>query len=86
MAGATCFLCGRPTYDPDKRERPWARAVAGGAVALVCPRCRRDRPEWPALVDHCPACDSTRLSVTLGESVCRECGAVAGLEAPREGL
>jgi len=25
-----CYLCGRPTYDPDKRERPWVRATSGG--------------------------------------------------------
>ncbi len=34
------MLCGRPTYDPDKRERPWARGVAGGRQVLVCPSCQ----------------------------------------------
>ena len=27
-----CFLCGRPTYDPDKRATPWVRAVSDHAV------------------------------------------------------
>ena len=27
-----CWRCGRPTYDPDKRSVPWARAVAGGRL------------------------------------------------------
>jgi hypothetical protein len=77
---AACHLCGRPTYDPDKRERPWVRAVASGAVALICPSCQTERPEWPSLVDRCGACSSHRLSLALGEVVCRECGAVG---APR---
>lgn len=78
--GPSCFLCGRPTYDPDKRERPWARGVAGGAQVLVCPTCQLERPDWPARLERCGACGSTRLSVALGNVVCRECGHVA----PRE--
>lgn len=71
------MLCGRPTYDPDKRERPWARGVAGGRQVLVCPSCQAERPEWPTLLDHCETCDSTRLGVTLARVVCRQCGTVA---------
>ena len=71
------MVCGRPTYDPDKRERPWARAVRGGTQVLVCPTCQADRPDWSSLVDRCVDCDSTRLSVTLGELTCRNCGRVA---------
>jgi len=71
------MVCGRPTYDPDKRERPWARAVRGGTQVLVCPSCQAERPEWTDSVDRCPACDSTRLSITLGEVTCRGCGRVA---------
>jgi hypothetical protein len=56
----TCLFCGRPSYDPDKRERPWARAVRGGRQILVCPRCQVERPDW--------------LSAMLGEIVCRACG------------
>lgn len=70
----SCLVCGRPTYDPDKRERPWARGVRGGRQVLVCPRCQAERTDWPAQLDRCPSCGSTRLSVTLGEVTCRSCG------------
>ena len=70
------MVCGRPTYDPDKRERPWARAVRDGSQVLVCPGCQGSRPEWTGMVDRCEACGSTRLSVTLGELTCRQCGRV----------
>ena len=72
----SCLVCGRPTYDPDKRERPWARGVQGGRQVLVCPRCQQEKPDWPSSLDHCPECGSTRLSVMLGELSCRECGNV----------
>jgi hypothetical protein len=71
------MVCGRPTYDPEKRERPWARAVRGGRQVLVCPRCQAERPDWAQELDRCVRCGSTRLSVTLGELTCRECGRVA---------
>jgi predicted amidophosphoribosyltransferase len=70
----TCLFCGRATYDPDKRERPWVRAVQGGRQILVCPRCQADRPDWQDALDRCPACGGTRLSVMLGDIVCRACG------------
>ena len=69
-----CFLCHRPTFDPDKRAVPWARAVAGRRQVLICPDCQRDRPDWQESLDRCAACGSTRLSVTLGDVVCRACG------------
>ncbi|MFN2589250.1 MAG: hypothetical protein ABR518_00555 [Actinomycetota bacterium] len=72
----SCLLCRRPTYDPDKRERPWSRAVAAGQQVLICPACQTARPEWPRLVDRCPSCGSTRLGVVMGEVVCRQCGHV----------
>lgn len=75
----TCLICGRPTYDPAKSERPWARGVAGGRQVLVCPTCQSEAPEWPRLLDRCPQCESTRLNVTLGEVICRECGHVSHL-------
>ena len=74
--GARCALCGRPTYDPDKRERPWARAVAGGEQVLVCPQCQADRTDWAASLDRCQQCGAIRLSAMLGEVVCRACGHV----------
>lgn len=72
--GPRCHLCGRPTYDPDKRERPWARGVADGRQILVCPDCQRDRPGWSDALDRCANCGSTRLSAMLGSVVCRACG------------
>ena len=73
-----CFLCHRPTFDPDKREVPWARAVAGGTQVLVCPDCQHDRADWQESLSRCEACGSTRLSVTLGDVVCRACGHADG--------
>jgi rubredoxin len=69
-----CSLCGRPTYDPDKRERPWARAVSGGRQVLICPVCQTERSDWSANLDRCGSCGGTRLSAMLGEVVCRACG------------
>jgi hypothetical protein len=76
-AAPSCAVCGRGTYDPDKRERPWARGVIGGRLALICPRCQAEEPGWTSRLDQCAACSSTRLGVTLGQVVCRECGEVA---------
>ena len=73
-----CHLCGRPTYDPDKRERPWVRATSGGQQVLVCPRCQQERPDWAIMLDRCDACGATRLSAMLGQVVCRACGHVRG--------
>ena len=69
-----CSLCGRPTYDPGKRDAPWVRAVAGGRQVLICPSCVQDRPGWADGLDRCASCGETRLSVTLGEVTCRACG------------
>lgn len=70
----SCMICGRATYDPDKRERPWVRGVSGGAQALICPSCQVDRPEWESRLDRCEECGSTRLSAMLGDVICRACG------------
>lgn len=69
-----CALCGRATYDPDKRERAWARGVSGGRQVLICPVCQADQPDWPRSLDRCERCGGTRLSAILGEVVCRACG------------
>lgn len=74
----TCHLCDRPTYDPDKGERPWVRGVAGGRQVLVCPSCQEQRPEWGEALERCERCGSTRLSMMLDRVVCRACGNVAG--------
>lgn len=76
--GTGCMLCGRPTYDPNKKERPWSRGVSRRRQVLVCPQCQADRPDWTENLDRCERCESTRLSVMLGEVVCRQCGLVAG--------
>ena len=78
MARTGCWLCGRATYDPDKRERPWSRGVAGGRQVLICPSCQADREDWTDALDRCGGCGGTRLSVILGEVICRQCGHVAG--------
>lgn len=77
-SGAACLLCGRPTYDPDKRSRTWVRGVSNGAQALVCPECQATRPDWAATLDRCERCGSHRLSLTLGEVTCRACGHLRG--------
>ena len=69
-----CMICGRATYDPDKRSTPWVRAVAGGRQVLICPACQRDEPGWPERLDRCERCGGTRLSAMLGQIVCRACG------------
>jgi ribosomal protein L37E len=79
---AKCWLCGRPTYDPDKRDRPWARAVSQSRQVLVCPVCQTERPDWAEDLDRCRSCGATRLSVMLGEVVCRACGHVQSEESP----
>lgn len=77
VAMASCAVCGRDTYDPDKRERPWARGVERGRLVLVCPRCQTERPHWVERLDTCQECGGTRLSITLGEVICRACGHTA---------
>jgi hypothetical protein len=71
-----CWRCGRPTYDPDKRSVPWARAVAGGRQVLICPSCQAE-PGWADGLDRCASCGGTRLSIQLGDVVCRACGHTA---------
>ncbi len=69
-----CSLCGRPTYDPDKRETPWVRAVSDGRQVLICPACQVERADWAEGLDRCRSCGGTRLSAQLGGVVCRACG------------
>jgi hypothetical protein len=45
---------------------------------LVCPACQVEHADWADGLDRCKRCDSTRLSVMLGEVICRQCGTVAG--------
>jgi transcription initiation factor TFIIIB Brf1 subunit/transcription initiation factor TFIIB len=42
---------------------------------LVCPDCQRVH-DWTADLDRCASCNSTQLAKTLGDVVCRSCGAV----------
>jgi predicted amidophosphoribosyltransferase len=49
------------------------RAVVSGRQVLICPQCQQDVPNWADGLDRCSACGATRLSVTLGEVVCRAC-------------
>jgi hypothetical protein len=77
-------VCGRATYDPDKREGYWTRGVRGGHLVLICPSCQLSR-EWRSQLDRCEQCGSVRLSVTLGEIVCRDCGHLAGSAREEDG-
>jgi hypothetical protein len=72
------MVCGRPTYDPDKKEPPWTRGVSEGRQVLVCPKCQIERDDWKDKLERCARCSSTRLSLMLDEVVCRQCGRVAG--------
>jgi hypothetical protein len=72
------MFCGRLPYDPDKKERPWSRAVSAGRQVLICPVCQTERLDWTATLDQCARCGSTRLSLMLEEVVCRQCGLIAG--------
>jgi uncharacterized Zn finger protein (UPF0148 family) len=47
--------------------------VLRGEQVLACPECQRD-PAWVADLDHCPNCDSVRLSKALGVVRCSACG------------
>jgi predicted amidophosphoribosyltransferase len=71
------MLCGRPTFDPDLKERQWSRAVSGGKQVLICPQCQQERTDWGEHLDRCRRCGSTRLSAMLGDVVCRQCGLIA---------
>jgi hypothetical protein len=73
-----CLLCGRPTFDPGKGERPWVRATVHGHQVLVCPICQEERPDWAVQLDRCERCGATRLSAMLGQVVCRACGHIRG--------
>jgi len=73
-----CRLCGRPTFDPDKRGAPWARGVVSGSQVLVCPICQGDTPDWADALDACERCGARRLSAILGTVVCRACGREQG--------
>jgi ribosomal protein L37E len=69
-----CHRCGRVQTDPVKGASPWARGVVAGEQILLCPDCQRGDPAWRERLDRCAACGSSRLSVVLGSTVCRECG------------
>ena len=53
---------------------------------LVCPRCQVERVDWMENLDRCERCGSTRLSVMIGEVVCRQCGLVAGTPWRQESI
>lgn len=69
-----CGLCGARQTDPVRGASPWKRGVRRSAQVLICPDCQRDR-DWTAELDRCPACGSTGLARSLGETSCRSCAA-----------
>ena len=70
-----CHLCQKVQTDPVRGASPWARGVIEGEQILVCPDCQERDRAWTELLQHCPRCGGTRLSIVLGSLVCRECGA-----------
>lgn len=68
-----CFRCGARQDDPARGPSAWKRGVLRGEQVLACPECQRD-PAWATDLDHCPACDSVRLSKALGVVRCSACG------------
>jgi hypothetical protein len=68
-----CQRCGARQGDPTRGPSPWKRAVSAGEQILVCPTCQQDAG-WHTGLDHCPGCDSLRLSKTLGVLRCSACG------------
>jgi hypothetical protein len=47
---------------------------------LICPVCQIERPGWTDVLDRCGSCGSTRLSIMLGEVICRQCGQVGAVK------
>jgi hypothetical protein len=70
-----CYRCGTRQVDPDRGESPWKRGVREERQVLICPGCQTSS-DWAADLDRCPACRSLRLVRRLGETECRDCGAV----------
>jgi predicted amidophosphoribosyltransferase len=79
-----CYNCGARQTDPERGPSPWARGVHSGRQVLVCPACQAS-PEWTEDLDHCASCGSPRLSRSLGELRCRDCGAVEEVSASQTG-
>jgi rRNA maturation endonuclease Nob1 len=48
---------------------------------LICPACQAERPDWMDGLERCQACGSTRLSLQMGDVVCRACGHIVEREA-----
>ncbi|HYO61084.1 MAG TPA: hypothetical protein VEU29_04225 [Actinomycetota bacterium] len=69
-----CHLCQKVQTDPVRGASPWARGVIDGEQILVCPDCQERDPAWTALLQRCPRCVGTRLSMVMGSLVCRQCG------------
>lgn len=67
-----CHSCGARQTDPVRGASPWKRGVRGGVQVLICPDCQLD-PDWARDLDRCPACGSTALIRTLGDTSCRGC-------------
>lgn len=69
-----CHNCGRIQTDPTPGSSPWARGVTHGEQILLCPDCQEGHPHLVETLDRCRRCGSTRMSVMLGDVVCRACG------------
>jgi hypothetical protein len=76
-----CYRCGTRQVDPDRGESPWKRGVRDERQVLICPDCQASH-DWPAELDRCGTCGSIRLARRLGETECRDCGAVGSVQVP----
>ncbi len=81
-----CYRCGTRQADPDRGESPWKRGVRDDEQVLICPQCQASH-DWAADMDRCAHCSGIHLLRRLGETECRDCGAVGAvhLPAPRPG-
>jgi hypothetical protein len=75
-----CYRCGTRQVDPDRGESPWRRGVRAERQVLICPDCQVAF-DWASELDRCGRCGSAHLVRRLGETECRDCGAV-GESAP----
>jgi hypothetical protein len=71
-----CYRCGTRQVDPDRGESPWRRGVRAERQVLICPDCQVAF-DWASELDRCGRCGSVHLVRRLGETECRDCGAVA---------
>jgi hypothetical protein len=76
-----CYRCGTRQVDPSRGQSPWKRGVRDDRQVLICPDCQAAF-DWPADLDRCAVCGGIHLVRRLGETECRDCGAVGSARGP----